>query len=335
MKMIGFNDTTAYRAMLRRDYKDYDNVVNKLKPMPKLQILCGKNAGLPFDCLMTDVMSGCLNINNICYGNCTAADYWIAQGYDFGKRILNDFDEDKFRESVQKLPATQKWLRQGWISDCSFTADSWNLTARISDILSEYGISLLIITKAHSLPDKQVLKTLAKNNAELRASVSAFDYAKEINGRFKLLEDYREQGGASVPYVMTSRYAVDDLAENQEKIVEYVVDNDYIAGEHPLRFNKDNKILSQLKTDGFWHPKFSHQYWFGRVLNNVPNFILPAPTHLAGEYTLRVKKFSDLQDGEKIKGIEGNLPTFEQLTQNIQQFSEGLFKHATYIIQKP
>lgn len=333
--MIEFNDTKQYRDKLKRERKLPlgDDVIH-LKPMPKMPILCGTAAGLPFDCLMTDVMSGCLNINNICYGNCTAADYWITQGYDFGKRVLNEFNEVNFRKYIDKLPKSQKWLRQGWISDCSFTAESWNLTAQISTILNEYGISLLIITKSYTKPSKDVLQTLARNNTELRVSVSAFDLPKEINQRLAVLEDFREAGGKSIPYVMTSRYVAKDLSENQERLVKYVTTNDYIAGEHPLRFNNDNKILPELMKDGFWHPKFPDQYWFGRVLFDVPNFVLPAPTHLSGEYTLKFKKFSELPSGEKIPGIQGNLPTFEQLTRNNQSISEGLFKHATYIIQK-
>ena len=303
--------------------------------MPKMRILCGKHAGLPFDCLMTDVVSGCLSLEHICYGNCTAAEYWINQGYDFGKKTLNDFNETDFRESIQSLPVTQKWLRQGWISDCSFTSQSWNLVAQISDILDEYEITLLIITKVYSLPSRAVLKTLAKNNAELRASISALDLPKEINTRLGLLENYRQLGGKSIPYLMTARYAPKDLSDNQKRIVQYVIDNDYIAGEHPLRFNKDNQILPDLMTDGFWHPKFSDQYWFGRVLYDVPNFVLPAPTHLSEDYTLEARYFSELAPGQKIKGVQGNLPTFEQLNQNLQQFSEELFKHATYTMQKP
>ena len=333
--MVDFNNAASYRKLFKRKGSIYHpSEAGLLKPMPKVQILCGKSSGLPFDCLMTDIMSGCLGADKMCYGNCTAAEYWIKQGYDFGKRTLNTFDETNFRKSIQKLPKKQKWLRQGWMSDCSFTNESWNLTALISDILHEYGISLLIITKVYTMPSKKVLKTLAKNNAEIRTSVSAFDLPKEIDKRLRLLEDYRQYDGTSVPYVMTARYAAKDLVENQERIAEYVVDNDYIAGEHPLRFDNDNKILSVLMSDGFQHPKFNNQYWFGRVLYNIPNFILPAPTHLSENYTLSFKKFSDLKDGIKIEGIQGNLPTFEQLTQNIQQYSEGLFKHATYIIQK-
>jgi hypothetical protein len=91
--MISFNDTSSYRSKLRRKETDERILkIGQLKPMPKMQILCSKSSGLPFDCLMTDVMSGYLNLGNICYGNCTAADYWIKQGFDFGKRTLNDKD---------------------------------------------------------------------------------------------------------------------------------------------------------------------------------------------------------------------------------------------------
>ena len=50
---------------------------NNLKPMPQLEIRCGINGGLPFENLITDCYSGCLDLKNVCYGNCTAALFWI------------------------------------------------------------------------------------------------------------------------------------------------------------------------------------------------------------------------------------------------------------------
>lgn len=59
--------------------KEYKEAMmeSSLEGMPKLDILCGKEGGLPFDYLMTDVFSGCLPIKSLCYANCTAAEYWI------------------------------------------------------------------------------------------------------------------------------------------------------------------------------------------------------------------------------------------------------------------
>lgn len=116
-------------------YQNYDKKyrINKnyyqknLKPMEKSKIVCGKKYGLPFEYLMTDVYSGCLNLNSVCYGNCTAAQFWLNRGYDFGKKVLNQFDPVLFEQAVKDLPNNQKWLRQGWVSDCSFSDESWSL----------------------------------------------------------------------------------------------------------------------------------------------------------------------------------------------------------------
>ena len=55
MKFQTFNDRNKMYVHLN------DNTECALKAMPKLKIGCGKYCGLPFDCLMTDVISGCLS----------------------------------------------------------------------------------------------------------------------------------------------------------------------------------------------------------------------------------------------------------------------------------
>ena len=304
-----------------------------LKAMPKLKIGCGKACGLPFDCLMTDVVSGCLSQERVCYGNCTAAEFWKQQGYNFGKKVLNDFNKEFFISCIKKLPTEQKWLRQGWISDCSFTKESWNLTAEIASILNDYQIRLLIITKIHSVPEEDILCNLAKNKAEIRVSISALDTKEENQKRLKFLNNYRELGGISIPYLMSCKYKNETLADNQRFLVDYVIKNDFIAGEHPLRFDRQNKIIEELEENGFWHSKFPNQYWFGRIFEDIPNFLLPAPTHLKENYFLPTCSLSNLSAESDI-GLDGNLPTFKELQKNPQQQSRGLTKHATYVIQK-
>ena len=327
MKFQTFNDRNKMYVHLN------ENTECALKAMPKLKIGCGKYCGLPFDCLMTDVISGCLPQKRVCYGNCTAAQFWKEQGYDFGKRVLNNFDKEFFISCIKKLPPEQKWLRQGWISDCSFTEKSWNLTAEIASILNDYQIRLLIITKIHSLPSEKVMHNLSENKAEIRVSISALDTEEQNRKRLNFLNDYRKIGGLAVPYLMSCKYNNKILSDNQEFLVDYVIKNDFVAGEHPLRFDKQNKIIDELEKDGFWHPKFPNQYWFGRIFEDIPNFILPAPTHLKENYFLPTCFLSDLST-KSIIGLDGNLPTFKDLQQNPQQQSRGINKHAAYVIQK-
>lgn len=311
-------------------FSDLDT--QKLKPMKKLKILCGKKHGLPFDYLMTDIMSGCLNANHICYGNCTAALYWLNKGYDFGKNIINELDEKMFEKSIKDLPKEQKWIRQGWMSDCSLSSKSWDLVVKVSEILNKYNISLMIITKIHYYPSEMVMKKLANKKVEIRVSLSALDSLTEIQKRLKFLNEYKTMGGIAVPYLMTAKFKNNILKNNQEYIVKYIVDNDFIAGEHPLRISINNPLIKDLEGDGYYHPKYQDQYWFGRILNNINNFILPPPTHLKPEYSLEFITFSSILTKKNIKGIENNLPTYEDLKNN--NYTKEMFDHATYSMQK-
>ena len=132
---------------------------------------------------------------------------------------------------------------------------------------------------------------------------------------------------------MTAKYKNIKLQENQDWIVNYVIENDYIAGEHPLRISKFNILMKQMDVGGFYHPKYPDQYWFGRLLSHIPNFILPAPTHLAFNYILKYNRLSQ-KGNDAIIGIEKNLPTYADLKNNVINFEKELNSHAAYSIQK-
>lgn len=313
--------------------KEYKNLMKEpnLENMPQLDVLCGKQGGLPFDYLMTDVFSGCLPIRSICYANCTAAEFWISQGYDFGKRTINRFDENAFRESVASLPDNQKWLRQGWASDCSIRKEGWTMVENAARILKERDINLLIITKTFTAPDDEILESLASLDAEIRVSISAVDTSSEHNLRTNFLKKFQDLGGKSIPYLMTAKYASPELTENQNAIIKWIEDNDFIAAEHPLRLNRKNPLIKQFAEDGFWHSKFPNEYWFGRILSGNKNFLLPPPTCLKPEYPLSYKKFSDVKNNQ-IEGLDSNLPTYEQLLSGEDIKTTNINKHATYNI---
>jgi len=300
-----------------------------LEGMPKLDILCGKEGGLPFDYLMTDIFSGCLPIRSLCYANCTAAEYWIEKGFDFGKRTLNNFREESFRESLEKLPENQRWLRQGWASDCSIRKEGWPIVLTAAKILNERDISMLIITKVFNIPEDDLLRELAKLNTEIRVSISAIDSEREIKGRMEFLEKYKELDGKAIPYLMSAKYSNETLKRNQEFIIRWIQENDFIAGEHPLRINSQNPLIKNLESDGFWHPKFPNQYWFGRILDEDKRFLLPPPTCLEPEYTLNFKKFSDIS-GSEIEHLGENLPTYQDLFEGKDIDLKNINKHATY-----
>ncbi len=321
-----------------RDYREYYKLPKKktnkikLKEMPVLKIRCGVSGGLPFNTLMTDVVSGCLAIDNVCYGNCTACDFWVKQGYDFGNRNNNIFDKNIFISDLRKLPKDVKWLRQGWVSDCSFSNDSWQLVADISNILASYNIFMLIITKIHKYPSDSILETLKKNNTEIRVSVSALDSPEEHEKRIKFLKHYKNIGGRAIPYLMSAKYNNSILNNNQNIIVQEIIENDFIAGEHPLRIDYDNPIYSLLAKGGFSHFKFKKQYWFGRIMGDIPNFVLPPPTHLENNYCLKFFSFNECRMGEL--PIFKNLPTYNDLKNNSNILTKEMNKHAAYIVQE-
>jgi len=246
---------------------------------------------------------------------------------------LNRFNQLEFEKSVDTLPQDQRWLRQGWASDCSFSPAAWELVATIAAILQRRNISLLIITKVWTLPSPEVVESLVQNQAELRTSISALDSDKELARRLTLLSDFRNAGGKAVPYLMSCRYADLELARNEAALVAWIADNDFLAAEHPLRFDSDNRIIPRLMRDGFWHPKMTNQYWFGRLYDNFPGFRLPPPTHLLPHYTLPFLRASEALD-KVIPGLDGDLPTFSELQQQITKPSGNLFKHATYDIRR-
>ena len=117
--------------------------------------------------------------------------------------------------------------------------------------------------------------------------------------------------------------------ENQDFIIKWIEENNFIAGEHPLRINAQNPLINNLESDGFWHPKFPNQYWFGRILDKKRQFVLPPPTCLEPEYTLKYKKFSDIGNSI-IEHLGENLPTYEDLSEGKEIDLKNINKHATY-----
>lgn len=326
--LLNFDDSSAL-AFQRPSLKSVDE--KTLSQMPVYDILCGKSVGLPFEYLMTDVYSGCLPIKSICYGNCSAAEYWINKGFNFGMRRLNNFDEVTFRKSITELSPDQRWLRQGWVSDCSLSKKSWDLLGPISDILAEYNIHMVIISKIFTKPSLEIMQKLAQNKTEIRVSISAIDTKREIEKRFEFLEAYRQVGGMSVPYLMSFKYADPLLKNNQEIIVEKIVADDYIGSEHPLRLSSDNSGLEGADTDRHYHPKFADQTWFGRLYSQTGNFLLPPPTFLPADYTLFFTSYSELAKVGHPYTFN-NLPTYQDLMEK-NLIHNNTFDHANYDVK--
>ncbi|MFB6456723.1 hypothetical protein ACE38W_15735 [Chitinophaga sp. Hz27] len=327
-RLMEFDDSSAL-VFQRPSLKSVNE--KELATMPVYNILCGKSAGLPFDYLMTDIYSGCLPIKSICYGNCSAAEYWINKGHDFGSRHINNFDEKLFRQSIEQLPADQKWLRQGWVSDVSLSHKAWELLASITDILMEHNIRLVIITKIFTHPTEEVMRKLAANKAEIRVSISAIDTKREIEKRFEFLHEYREVGGLAVPYLMSFKFTDEALRKNQELIVEQIIADDYIAAEHPLRLSNDNSGLEGADTERHYHPKFADQTWFGRLYSEIGNFIMPPPTFLPPAHAFDFIRYSEVVKAGVTFNFN-NLPTYKDLMEK-NLIHNNTFDHASYDVK--
>lgn len=332
------HNTDKYQSLFSRDSiaSKIPEIDNNYKAMPQFKVLCWKSGWLPFEYLMTDLYSGCLPIEKICYGNCTSAMHWIERWFNFWKKTINIFNEVEFLNSVEQLDPDQKWLRQWWASDFSYSEEAWENLDIIASILWKKNIHLLVITKLYHLTkDKKLLSRLANLGVEMRVSMAASDELICLQKKLDFLKTYRDLWWKAVPYIMTAMFIDNELTENQSMLAKFVIDEDFIAWEHPLRFNSDNRFISKIKSSmAFRHPKFPDEIWFGRIFDEIPNFHLPAPTHLRPSYQLNDNRFSQYQRSirEYEEHFYWNLPTYTQLKNGTNSFSNNLHQHATYFM---
>src|SRR5581483_9270869 len=204
-----------------------------LTPSTPQVIRAGTIGGLPFDTLTTDLLGGCLPGREICYGNCFAARAAYAAGIDFGTRVPNILDRDVLCADLQRLPAGQKFLRNGWNSDPSW---NWRNAVVLAQWLRESGRLTIFNTKSFTRLEPDTVRELAAVKAEVWVCVSAFDSDAQIDHRLETIETYRDAGGCAVPLVMTTRFGKPELNAKQEQLVQYVTDHDLPAAENSLRF---------------------------------------------------------------------------------------------------
>ena len=208
-------------------FRIYEADRNLLPATPQL-VRAGCAGGLPFDSLTTDLYAGCLPAREICYGNCFAARAAYSAGIDFGRRVANILDRATFVSDLKALPAGQKFLRNGWNSDPSW---SWQNALKLARWIRESGRMTIFVTKSFASIDPQILRGLAAVGAELRVSVSAFDSAAQIRHRLNTIQSYRDAGGCSIPLVMTTIFNRSELNLRQDQLVAHVLEHDLPAAE--------------------------------------------------------------------------------------------------------
>ena len=223
-------------------FRHYDSDSSLTLSTPQV-VRAGKIGGLPFDTLTTDLFGGCLPGREVCYGNCFAARAAYAAGTDFGARMPNILDRDVLCADLERLPPSQKFLRNGWNSDPSW---NWRNALVLSQWIREAGRLTIFNTKSFTSLQPETIRSLAAAKAELWVCVSAFDSDAQIEHRIDTIETFREAGGCAVPLVMTTRFSEPKLNEKQDQLVQYMTRHDLPAAENSLRFAPTSPVMAIL-----------------------------------------------------------------------------------------
>jgi hypothetical protein len=267
-------ELTSYVA---RSFGDYQSNPNLTVPAPQ-KIRAGRAGGLPFESLTTDLFLGCLPGSLVCYGNCFAARGAFQAGIDFGKRVENILDEDVFRADLDMVPDGQRYLKNGWNSDPSW---SWSKARRLAELIRASGRHVVFITKIFTRFDSETMSALASLGVELRISISAFDTAPQLEHRLQTMEDYREHHGIVVPQLFTTIFKDAELNGRQDHIAQYLVDRDFPAAENSLRLDPASPVLYMVDQQACREVADTGDLWCGRL---YPELRVPALTGVPTEY---------------------------------------------------
>ena len=310
--------------------QEHTRTLGTLRPMPVEDVRVGCQGGLPYEYLSTDIYSGCLPIGALCYANCSLGLVTVERGFDFGNRKINRFNESLIQHDIAQLDQDQRWIRQGWNSDVSFSLEGWERTVRLAEMLRESDRHLVLLTKAVRHPGESAMRRLAATGAELRISISAFDEDRALGRRLQLLEAYRDYGGIAVPYLMTMVFRTAHLAKRQVEIFDWIISGDFPGAEQPLRINTDNPLSRHLDPEQlFSHPKFPDQQWSGRLYpKELP---LPAPPSLRPSYQGPGHRYRSRVDWTEVSSqFDQGTPTNRQLVDGDANLAHpNLHRHGT------
>jgi hypothetical protein len=281
------------RELVASSFGHYGHRRDLAIPKPQ-KIRAGRAGGLPFDSLTTDLFLGCLSANEICYGNCFAARAAFESGHDYGTRVENDLDEALLLSDIAALPAEQKFLKNGWNSDPSW---HWRKALRLTEIIHDAGLHTVFITKCFTKLDDEIMARLAQLGLELRVSVSAFDSRPQFEHRLRVMQEYRANGGVSIPQLFTTRFSDPALNARQDKIVQYLCELDLPAAENSLRIDPASPVARLLDQSACEHVAGTNDLWCGRLFPDV--LLVPAMTAMPPSYT-------GLQSGR----LSANAPSF-------------------------
>ncbi len=241
----------------------------ELKPPAAVEIRAGKVGGLPFDSLITDLVSGCLSARQACYGTCFAAKAAWNHGIDFGIRQANILNPAQLEDDLRRLPIGQRHLRNGWNSDPSW---DWVRALALARIVRASGRHIIFITKAFMAMPTNLIAGFVETGAEIRLSISAMDSNSQLERRLKFIKHYRRAGGVTIPILMSACYRDARLMARQERLVNWLIREDLPAAENSLRFPTDlpiSTLLDRTRTRQIAH---SRDIWSGRLYSDRLSF---------------------------------------------------------------
>jgi hypothetical protein len=248
--------------------------------VPKPQhIRAGRAGGLPFDSLTTDLFVGCLPASLVCYGSCFAARAAFDAGIDFGHRVENMLDEQIFVDDLEGLPPGQRYLKNGWNSDPSW---SWNKALQMATLVHSAGRHLVFITKCFTTMTDAQADAFARMGIELRVSLSALDSEAQLAHRIDAGAAYRRAGGVAVPQVFTAVFRDARLNTRQLRIAEHLVGLDFPVAENSLRFTPGSPMLELVDTASCGRVADTGDLWSGRLYASLLPY--PALTAVAPGY---------------------------------------------------
>jgi hypothetical protein len=215
--------------------------------------------------------SGMNNEKGGCFGECYAAKSAKLYGYDFGKTVYRDFENEKHRRlTVNQINRIKlDFVRIGTSGDPS---ENWDHTIKIIKQIDTCNKQIVIITKHWTKLKKEHLEYFAKINICVNTSVSALDKPKIIKQclqQYNRLKPYCK----SVLRIVSCDFNLENkIGHKLAKIQAELFKNESTL-DTVLRINKSNKFykagIINAKQDTFlgkkaFISKFNKTTYFGK-----------------------------------------------------------------------
>jgi len=182
-----------------------------------------------------------------CYHSCYANKLAKISGVNFGKPVINTYNESKLKAQLEKNKAS--WMRIGVTGDPSA---SWENTAKVCHLVRQSGKTPVVMTKAWERPTKTVLKSLARDAVHLQVGLSALDTYNEETRRKGVINDYSLlYRPGTFAKVMTLPFSDIKLAKKQDSLVGYA--KYYRFMELPLRIFSNAPYADKVSWDLMRH----------------------------------------------------------------------------------